>query len=123
MQWSGIRAGNRAPDSKRRDSLSTGLIRSSQSVYVKGRHCIAIGDRIIYLTLTEFQILYNLAQQRGWVFTRYQIVEAIRGENYHVTDRSVDVVIFGLRKKLGEYSKYIETVRGVGYRFSDETGH
>jgi two-component system phosphate regulon response regulator PhoB len=86
------------------------------------RHRVTIDDKHIDLTLTEFQILYNLAQQPGWVFTRYQIVEAIRGENYHVTDRSVDVVIFGLRKKLGAYGKYIETVRGVGYRFSEETG-
>jgi two-component system phosphate regulon response regulator PhoB len=56
------------------------------------------------------------------VFTRYQIVEAVRGSDYHVTDRAVDVVVFGLRKKLGEYGRYVETVRGIGYRFADETG-
>jgi two-component system phosphate regulon response regulator PhoB len=86
------------------------------------RHRVSIGEKDIDLTLTEFQILYNLAQRPGWVFTRYQIVQAIRGEDYHVTDRSVDVVVFGLRKKLGAYSKYIETVRGVGYRFSEDNG-
>jgi two-component system phosphate regulon response regulator PhoB len=69
------------------------------------------------LTASEFRILYYLASHRGWVFTRYQIMDAIRGEGYVVTERAIDVQIAGLRKKLGEYSGYIETVRGVGYRF------
>jgi two-component system alkaline phosphatase synthesis response regulator PhoP len=46
-------------------------------------------------------------------------VEAVRGDEYVVTDRAVDVQIAGLRKKLGEYGQYIETVRGVGYRFKE----
>jgi two-component system phosphate regulon response regulator PhoB len=54
------------------------------------------------------------------VFTRYQIVDAVRGEHYPVTERSVDVQIVGLRKKLGEAGQYVETVRGVGYRFKEE---
>jgi len=86
------------------------------------RHRVSVGEKKIDLTVTEFQILYFLARQPGWVFTRYQIVEAVRGSDYHVTDRAVDVVIFGLRKKLGEYSRTIETVRGIGYRFSDQSG-
>ncbi|MBU4287783.1 MAG: helix-turn-helix domain-containing protein, partial [Proteobacteria bacterium] len=56
----------------------------------------------------------------GWVFTRFQIVDAVRGDDYPVTDRSVDVQIVGLRKKLGLCGKYIETVRGVGYRFREK---
>ena len=71
------------------------------------------------LTYTEFQVLSYLAARPGWVFTRTQIVDAVRGDSYPVTDRSVDVQIVGLRKKLGAYGKYIETVRGVGYRFSE----
>ena len=71
------------------------------------------------LTYTEFQVLNFLARRPGWVFTRSQIVDAVRGDNYPVTDRSVDVQIVGLRKKLGDWGKYIETVRGVGYRFSE----
>ncbi|EKD28433.1 MAG: hypothetical protein ACD_79C00301G0003, partial [uncultured bacterium] len=55
----------------------------------------------------------------GWVFTRYQIVDAIRGEEYPVTDRAVDVQIVGLRKKMGTYGELIETVRGIGYRFKE----
>jgi two-component system phosphate regulon response regulator PhoB len=53
------------------------------------------------------------------VLSRYNIVDAIRGSNYVVTDRAVDVQIVSLRRKLGQFGKYIETVRGVGYRFKD----
>jgi two-component system phosphate regulon response regulator PhoB len=53
------------------------------------------------------------------VFTRSQIVDAVRGADYPVTERAVDVQIVGLRRKLGEAGALIETVRGVGYRFRD----
>jgi two-component system phosphate regulon response regulator PhoB len=56
-------------------------------------------------------------RQPGLVFTRDQIVEGVHGDDYPVTDRSVDVQVVGLRKKLLDYGAYIETVRGVGYRF------
>jgi two-component system alkaline phosphatase synthesis response regulator PhoP len=82
------------------------------------RSVLAKGDPID-LTYTEFQLLLLLARRPGWVFTRSQIVDLIRGSDYPVTDRSVDVQIVGLRKKLGTYGKYIETVRGVGYRFRE----
>jgi two-component system phosphate regulon response regulator PhoB len=84
-----------------------------------GRNEVLIGGKPLDLTYTEFQILYSLAKRPGWVFTRSQIVDAIRGDDYPVTDRSVDVQIVGLRKKLGSYSNYIETVRGIGYRFRE----
>jgi two-component system phosphate regulon response regulator PhoB len=86
-----------------------------------GRREVEAGGRPIDLTYTEFQVLYYLASRPGWVFTRSQIVDAVRGEDYPVTDRSVDVQIVGLRKKLGAFGKYIETVRGVGYRFREAT--
>ena len=82
-----------------------------------GRHEVLIKDKLIELTNTEFKLLHLLASQPGWVFTRYQIVDNVHGEDYPVTDRSVDVQVVGLRKKLGRYGKCIETVRGVGYRF------
>lgn len=82
-----------------------------------GRHEVLIKDKLVELTSTEFKVLHFLARQPGWVFTRYQIVDAVHGDDYPVTDRSVDVQIVGLRKKLGKYGKYVETVRGVGYRF------
>ncbi|MDD4871899.1 MAG: response regulator transcription factor [Kiritimatiellae bacterium] len=83
------------------------------------RREVLVNGKPVELTFTEFQILYFLAQKPGWVFSRYQIVDAVRGSDYPVTDRSVDVQIVGLRKKLGESGDRIETVRGVGYRFKD----
>lgn len=71
------------------------------------------------LTATEFDILYFLIKRPGWVRTRDQIIENVRGDNYPVTDRSVDVHITSLRKKLGSTGENIETVRGVGYRFRE----
>jgi len=84
-----------------------------------GRHEVLAGKRTVELTFTEFNILYTLARRPGFVFTRYQIVDAVHGDDYLVTDRAVDVQMVSLRKKLGQYGKYIETVRGVGYRFRD----
>lgn len=81
-----------------------------------GRHEVHVNGERVELTLTEFKILHLLAKRPGWVYSRYQIVDAVRGEDYPVTDRSVDVQIVGLRKKLGDAGKEIETVRGVGYR-------
>lgn len=84
-----------------------------------GRHEVLVEGKPLPLTFTEFSILKCLAQRPGWVFTRYQIVDAVHGEEYNVTERSVDVQIAGLRKKLGPYGKYVGTVRGVGYRFKE----
>jgi two-component system alkaline phosphatase synthesis response regulator PhoP len=84
-----------------------------------GRREVLVDNQRVQLTFTEFAILNFLARRPGWVFTRFQIVDAVRGDDYPVTDRSVDVQIVGLRKKLGPAGKYIETVRGVGYRFQE----
>ena len=82
---------------------------------------VRVEDKVIdNLTFSEFQILYLLAGHPGWGFTRYQIIDKIRGDNYPVTDRSVDFQIVGLRKKLGGAGKLIRTVRGVGYRFTPD---
>lgn len=83
------------------------------------RHEVRIDGKVIDLTLTEFQILHLLARRPGWVFTRYQIVNEVRGDDIIVTDRSVDVQFVGLRRKLGDWGKEIETVRGVGYRLKE----
>lgn len=85
-----------------------------------GRYLVTLENKALTLTHSEFEILKFLASKPGWVFTRSQIVDAIHGESYPVTERSVDVQIVGLRKKLGDYGAYIETVRGVGYRFREE---
>ncbi len=85
-----------------------------------GRRHVKVADASVELTYTEFQILHLLASHPGWVYTRNQIIDAVRGDNYPVTDRSVDFQIVGLRKKLGNAGKYIKTVRSVGYRFFAE---
>ncbi len=84
-----------------------------------GRRKVFVNGKPVQLTFTEFGIINYLARRPGLVFTRFQIVNAVRGEDYPVTDRSVDVQILGLRKKLGPARRYIETVRGVGYRFRE----
>jgi two-component system, OmpR family, alkaline phosphatase synthesis response regulator PhoP len=84
-----------------------------------GRREVLVKGKPVDLTFTEFGILHFLARRPGWVFTRSQIVDAVRGDEYFVTDRAVDVQIVGLRKKLGSAAKNIETVRGVGYRFKE----
>ena len=83
------------------------------------RHEVLVDGKSVTLTFTEFSLLHFLIKQPGWVFTRYQIVDAIHGHDYPVTDRSIDVQIVGLRKKLGSAGKYIQTVRGVGYKFKE----
>lgn len=84
-----------------------------------GRNKVVADGKEVELTYTEFKILTVLASRPGWVFNRTQIVDAVHGEGYAVTDRAVDVQIVGLRKKLGICGEYIETVRGVGYRFKE----
>jgi two-component system alkaline phosphatase synthesis response regulator PhoP len=96
------------------------VIRLGDLIIDPGRHEVLVKDRPLALTLTEFRILHFLARRPGWVFTRYQIVEGAQGDDAAVTDRSVDVHIVSLRRKLGALGRLIETVRGVGYRFSEK---
>jgi len=84
-----------------------------------GRHEVLVKGKPADLTHTEFSLLHLLARRPGWVFTRNQIIDRLRGSDYPVTDRSVDVQVVGLRKKLGRAAECIETVRGVGYRFKE----
>lgn len=84
-----------------------------------GRREVLVKGKTVQLTLTEFELLHFLAKRPGWVFTRQQIVDEIKGADYPVTERSVDVQVVGLRKKLGASGDCVETVRGVGYRFKE----
>lgn len=84
-----------------------------------GRHEVLLKGKPVELTFTEFGVLHLLVRRPGWVFTRGQILDAARGHDALATDRAVDVQIVGLRKKLGAAGKYIETIRGVGYRFKE----
>jgi two-component system, OmpR family, alkaline phosphatase synthesis response regulator PhoP len=100
-------------------NLDRGVIRVHNLV-IDPRRCEArLNDRPLSLTLSEFNILYALAHRPGVVLSRSQIVNSLHGADYIVTNRAVDVQIASVRKKLGSCRDYIETVRGVGYRFKD----
>ena len=108
---------------KRREIKSTeenpDIVKYSDLLLDLGKRKFYIAEEEIDLTFSEFQILELFLNRPGQVFTRAKIVDLIRGENHAISDRSVDVQIVGLRKKLSNYGEYIETVRGVGYRLRD----
>jgi len=95
------------------------VIRIHDLVIDPSRFEVRVAKKAVALTATEFKFLQLLAARPGWVFTRNQIISQVKGEDYPVTDRAVDVQIVGLRKKLGAAGRYIETVHGVGYRFKE----
>lgn len=113
------RSAKKAEQNSDDDQPST--IVSGNLVINKGKHEVRLDGEEIQLTATEFGILALLAGKAGWVFTRQQIIDAVRGYDFLITPRAIDVQIFGLRKKLGDYGKMIETVRGIGYRFRNTT--
>ena len=95
------------------------VIKLNSLVIDPGRYEVKIDGEPVNLTPTEFGILQLLTKKAGWVFSRQQIIDAVRGYDYLVTPRTIDVQMFSLRKKLGETGRKIETVRGIGYRFND----
>ena len=97
----------------------TAPLKIDELVIHPGRHEVLLQGQPIQLTVTEFRLLHLLVRKPGWVFTRTQIVNEIHGEDYPVSDRSIDVQIVSLRKKLGAFGSQIETIRGIGYRFKD----
>ena len=121
-----IRAGLRRKETA--DSVETSVSKetatSSKTFWQYGqlsldtdRHTAFLGDTPLDLFATEFAILAHFMSHPDIVFSRQKLITAIRGTDYPVTDRSVDVQIMGLRKKLGKAGSMIETIRGVGYRF------
>lgn len=83
------------------------------------KHEVYVESQLIQLTHTEFEILVKITSQPGVVFSRKKLIQEILGEEVHVTNRTIDTHIAGLRKKLNTASNYIETIRGVGYRFKN----
>ena len=111
-----VKALLRRREQQMRTELETTIDVHELSIH-PGRHEVTLAGQPVELTYTEFALLQFLAKRPGWAYTRTQIVDAVKGEDYPVTERSVDVQVAGLRKKLGEFGSYVETVRGVGYRF------
>ncbi len=93
-----------------------GLVKVHDIVIDPKRYEVVVAGILVSLTVTEFSILDLLARRPGWVFSRQQIIDGVRGYDYVITPRAVDVQVFGLRKKLGASGECIETVRGIGYR-------
>ncbi len=98
---------------------ATAPLQAGELVIHPGRHEVLLAGKPLQLTVTEFHLLHLLVRKPGWVFTRSQIVDAIHGEDYPVSDRSIDVQIVSLRKKLGAFGSCLETIRGIGYRYKD----
>jgi len=95
------------------------ILTSDELMLDPGRFEVRIAGRRVDLSAAEFKLLHHLMLRKGRVYTRQQIIDATMGEDYAVTERSIDVQVVGLRKKLGEFANYVETVRGIGYRFKD----
>lgn len=114
-----LRRGLKRPDEEEIENAKKQLICYDSLCIDQGRHEVRLGEKIIDLTMTEFNILILLAGKPGWVFSRQQIIDSVRGYDYSVTPRAIDVQVFGLRKKLGTVGKQIQTVRGIGYRFKN----
>ena len=83
------------------------------------RFAASVNDEVLQLTKSEFKLLETLIRQPGRAFTRAELVDAALGEDTFVLDRTIDVHIRALRKKMGQAGDFIETVRGVGYRFKE----
>jgi two-component system phosphate regulon response regulator PhoB len=111
-----VRAVLRRKKTEAAEAASTTLTRGAIELD-RAHYMVRVAGTLLTLTLSEFRILELLMRRPGVVFSRYQIVDAVHGADYPVTDRSVDVQIVGLRRKLGGHGESIETVRGVGYRF------
>jgi DNA-binding response OmpR family regulator len=96
------------------------LIRVSELAIDPERYEVFCGNKAISLTATEFRMLHFLAGRPGRVFSRNEIISATLGRDIAVLDRTVDVHVVSLRRKLGKCGQWIETVRGFGYRFREE---
>ncbi len=115
-----VKAALRRTEAGRAGSEEQNRIALHGLVIDSARHEVLLDGEAIVLSATEFAILRFLAGNPGWVFSRNQIIDSVKGEDYPVTARSVDVQVLGIRKKLGERGSIIETVRGIGYRMKGE---
>jgi len=105
-------------DSAGRDPIAGELV-SGPFRMTTERHETWVNGHKVELSATEFAVLELFVRNPGIVFSRSRLISSVRGDDYPVTDRAVDVQILGLRKKLGDAGDWIETVRGVGYRLRD----
>jgi len=108
---------------RRENGGAGGNILVSQGVMVdRERHRVTVDDKLLDLTPSEFGLLEALVRQPGRVFSRSELIDAALGGDSLVLERTIDVHVRSLRKKLGAHAVLVETVRGVGYRFRDPSG-
>lgn len=91
-------------------------IRCGELIIQTELHSAKLSGEELELTLSEFEILRLFASHPGRVYTRNQIISKLKGDDYPVTERAIDVQIVNIRRKLGQWGTAIETIRGVGYR-------
>lgn len=103
-----------------KDSSNESVITCDSLTIYPERHDVYVDKSLISLTNTEFKLLCSLAQQPGRVFSRLQLIDLMKGENYFVTPKLVDVLLVSIRKKMGVAASLIQTVRGVGYKFKSD---
>jgi len=104
---------------KQAPAESTDLLRAGPVSIDRGRHVVMLEGETISVTLTEFRLLEALILARSRVLSRDQLMDKVMGPDIAVTDRTIDVHVTSLRRKLGAHRDLVETVRGVGYRFAD----
>ena len=102
-------------------SSQSRIIRVGGLIIDLDRRGVRCGEENVELTATEFRLLQILARHPGRVYSRSELIEGALGKEIAVVDRTIDVHITSLRRKLGDYSDRIETVRGFGYRFQEQT--
>jgi two-component system phosphate regulon response regulator PhoB len=105
------------PDAGQGERVAIGAL-----VIDKRSHRVTLDGAVLPLTPTEFRLLETLARQPGRAFTRQDLMESAIGDNAIVLERTIDVHVKALRRKLGPFGDRIETVRGVGYRFREDDG-
>jgi len=100
-------------------SESKDLLRAGPISIDRGRHVVLLENEALSVTLTEYRLLEALILARSRVLSRDQLMDKVMGPDIAVTDRTIDVHVTSLRRKLGPHRDLVETVRGVGYRFAD----
>ncbi len=109
------RSGSAEPEVKEERLIRSGLVIDS------GKHLVQVDGERANFTASEFRLLFFLASNPGRVYTRDQLLNRVVGDETFVVDRNIDVHVRSIRKKLGEHRELIETIRGVGYRFREDT--
>ncbi len=115
-----LRRNERTATQRGAEASNEGLVQGGGIILDALRHEVTAQGQPVDLSATEFAFLELLMREPGRVFTRSQAIAKAKGEDYPVTDRSLDVHILSLRRKLGEAGAHIETVRGIGYRFREK---